>query len=129
LFFWETLLGLAVIGLLLSVYATGAYYRKESLPSVPLALCRAGEDVCRTILQTPYARLFGVPNAVLGLGFYFLVAGVSVWGLSGVEVAESWVLLWRIAVIATALASMVSVVLAPYLSWVLVVRLRHWCPI
>ena len=72
-----------------------------------------------TILQTPYARLLGLPNAVLGLGFYLLTATVAGLGLAGALPRWLW---WTNLV-----AAGVAVLLAPYLVWALVARLKTWC--
>ena len=69
--------------------------------------------------QTPYARLFGVPNSLLGLVFHLLVGSVAALALGGAPPA--W--LWRLAL----LGALVSVLLAPYLIWALVARLKTWC--
>lgn len=110
------LLGLAVVGLALSLYFTLAYYGWIQARSLPAAFCRREERTCLTILQTPYARVFGVPNSLLGLAFYPLVAAVAVQAPVG-----AW--LWPVSFAGAALA----VLLAPYLIWALVAQLKTWC--
>ena len=114
-----SLLGLSVIGFAISLYFTLAYYGRIEPGEVPAALCRREERSCVTLLQTPYARLLGVPNAVLGLGFYLLTAAVALLALG--EALPRW-LLWVYLAAAAA-----SVALAPYLVWALVARLKSWC--
>lgn len=113
------LLGLAALGTVLSLYFTLAYYGRVQSREVPPALCRKEERACLTVLDTPYARLFGVPNAVLGLGFYLLTAVTAGGALAGT--APRW--LWQLN---TALAA-AAVLLAPYLVWTLAARLKVWC--
>jgi len=113
------LLGLSAIGFGISLYFTLAYYGRIEARAIPAALCRREERSCVTLLQTPYARLLGVPNAVLGLGFYLLTAAVALLAMR--EALPRW-LLW-----ANLAAAAASVALAPYLVWALVARLQSWC--
>lgn len=114
-----SLLGLSLIGFAISLYFTLAYYGRIESGEIPAALCRREERSCVTLLQTPYARLLGVPNSVLGLAFYLLTAAVA--GLALGEMLPRW-LLW-----ANVAAAAASVALAPYLVWALVARLHSWC--
>jgi len=113
------LLGLAALGAALALHFTLAYYGRIQSRAVPAALCRRDERACVTILSTPYARLFGAPNAVLGLGFYALTAAVAALALE--DALPRW--LWQ-ANLALAAG---AVLLAPYLIWALVARLKTWC--
>ena len=72
-----------------------------------------------TVLSTPYARLLGVPNAVVGLGFYTMTGAWAVLSIRGQAVDALW---WPAFGIAAA-----GVVAAPYLIWALVSQLRVWC--
>ena len=72
---------LSSIGLLISVYFTLVYYRLIAPDSRFLPrFCTLSEGSCRTILDAPQARLFGLPNSLLGLVYYgmllFLVLNV-----------------------------------------------------
>ncbi len=69
-----TVVFLSVIGLWISVYFTGVYYRWFS-PDVKWIpqVCRMNEKSCRTVLDTPRAKLFGLPNAVFGIAVYTYV--------------------------------------------------------
>jgi uncharacterized membrane protein len=114
------LLGLAGVGLALSTYFTLAYYGWIEARSLPAAFCRREERSCLTILQTPYARVFGPPNSVLGLFFYVLAGAVAVMTLtSGSPPARLWPVTFAGAVLA--------VLLAPYLIWALLAQLKTWC--
>jgi uncharacterized membrane protein len=82
-------------------------------------LCRAGERACLSVVRTPYARLFGLPNSLFGLAFYILTAVVAVLVLRGA--LPAW--LWQLNL----LAAIITVLLIPYLVWALVVELKTWC--
>lgn len=66
-----SILLLSITGLWLSVYFCGLYYRWFS-PEVPWIpkVCRLGTGDCARVVDTPHAKLFGVPNSVYGLFFY-----------------------------------------------------------
>ena len=67
---------LSLAGLANAVVMTLAYYGRV-IPSrlLPAALCKRGEGTCLTVLHTPYARTFGVPNSLLGILFYLVMLG------------------------------------------------------
>lgn len=69
---------LAFVGFLISSYFTAISYRwvEPNAAWIP-SFCRMGERTCASIVFTPRARVFGIPNSVLGQVFYIaLVAGV-----------------------------------------------------
>ncbi len=107
---------LALTGFLISLYFTGVYYNylRSDVWWVPV-FCRMKEQTCRSIVQTPEARIFGVPNFALGLLFYILLI-VSVLGNIGGFLLD--------ILIATAIF---TVVLAVYLIYALRVRLKTDC--
>jgi len=72
-----------------------------------------------TVLQTPYARVFGPPNSLLGLFFYALVGALAAMSLAGA--LPRW--LWQVAFA----GAVFSVLLAPYLIWALLAQLKTWC--
>ncbi len=113
------LLGLSVLGLAISLYFTLAYYGGLKSRDVPAAMCRRDERTCVTVLRTPYARLLGVPNSLLGVGFYLLTALVAGLALAGALPRGLWV--------AAVAAAAVTVLLVPYLVWALLARLKTWC--
>ena len=62
---------LASLGLWISVYFTGVFYQWFSphvfwIPRV----CQLSENSCLTVLETPRAKLFGIPNSAFGIGLY-----------------------------------------------------------
>lgn len=68
---------LAAVGLCIATYFTAVAYRwiRPDTRWIP-AFCRMGEQTCASIVFTPRARVFGLPNSVLGQVFYVaLLAG------------------------------------------------------
>ena len=62
---------LSLVGLANAIYFTLAYYRRvKKARWVPEVLCAREDSSCVAVLQTPYARLFGVPNSLLGIVYY-----------------------------------------------------------
>ena len=67
-------IALAAVGLYIAAYFTLVYYgliaaNTRMMPSV----CRLKEHTCQTVLGTRYARLFGVPNSLLGVLYHLTV--------------------------------------------------------
>jgi uncharacterized membrane protein len=63
---------LSLIGLWISVYFTGIYYKwfKPDVFWIP-QVCQLKEENCMTVLGTPRAKLFGIPNSAFGIALYF----------------------------------------------------------
>lgn len=80
---WSVLVGgLAAVGLYISLYFTLLTYGLISLHGafVP-KVCRLDEQSCASVVHTPAARLFaGIPNAVLGIGYYTVILVALVTG-------------------------------------------------
>ena len=70
----------AAVGFLISSYFTAVSYRwiKPDVKWIP-SFCRMEERTCASIVFTPRARFFGLPNSILGQVFY-LALMASVWG-------------------------------------------------
>jgi len=65
---------LSLAGLADALYFTFAYYgRIRKARWVPEILCAREGSSCVTVVRTPYARVFGVPNSVLGIVYYVLL--------------------------------------------------------
>jgi uncharacterized membrane protein len=75
------LVTLCATGVLISGYFTGVTFRWVNPDTrwIP-PVCRMGEDTCAFVVFTPQARIFGPPNAVLGLLFYVVLAVVAMGG-------------------------------------------------
>lgn len=110
------LIVLATAGFFISLYFTGVYYGylKSNVWWIP-AFCRMEQQTCMSILKTPEARIFGLPNFVPGLGFYLLLIVVVIGDGDG--------FLFDI-VLALAIF---TVLLAVYLIYALRVRLQTDC--
>jgi len=69
---------LSLIGLWISVYFTGVYYRwfPPNVAWIP-QVCQLKEQSCMTVLGTPRAKIFGIPNSVFGIALYlYLIASL-----------------------------------------------------
>jgi uncharacterized membrane protein len=121
---------LALAGLILSFYFTFAYYgRVKKSRWVPEILCAREGSSCVTVVQTPYARVFRVPNSLLGIFYYLAVIG---WTLGGTRVRNAAEHVGSLAVWSASLliaASVLTVVLGFYLIFALRRRLHVDCPL
>ena len=112
---------LSLAGLADAFYFTFAYYgRIKKARWVPEILCAREGSSCVTVVETRYARVFRVPNSLLGIVFYVAVAS---WTLTERIVHARW-LAW--ALIA---ASAVAVTLGFYLIYALRRILHTDCPL
>jgi len=73
----------AAIGWYIAAYFTLVYYglvaaNSNLMPNV----CRLDERTCQTVLTTKYARVFGVPNSLLGVLYYSIVIVSLSFGLA-----------------------------------------------
>ncbi len=65
---------LSLAGLVDALYFTFTYYgRIKKARWIPEILCAREASNCVTVVQTPYARVFGVPNSLLGVVYYLLL--------------------------------------------------------
>jgi uncharacterized membrane protein len=115
------ILAFSLAGLVIALYFTFAYYgRVKKSRWVPAILCAREGSSCVTVVETPYARVFGVPNSLLGVFYYVALIG---WVAAGSMLQTAW-LGW--ALIA---ASVVAVLLGCYLVYALRRILRMDCPL
>ncbi len=114
----EALIILSGIGLYISVYFTLVYYKLvDANTKVVPSFCRMDEGTCQLVIRHPDARLSGLPNSVLGIGFYALVMLVGF----GVDGTVLFLLVKWIA--------WVTVLLAVYLVYSLFFRVKVVCPL
>jgi uncharacterized membrane protein len=67
-------IALAAIGLYIAAYFTLVYYGLiEANTKLMPRVCRLEERTCQTVLGTKYARVFGLPNSLLGVFYYATV--------------------------------------------------------
>ena len=121
---------LSLAGLLNALYFTLAFYgRVNKTRWVPGVLCAREGSNCVVVVRTPYARVFGLPNSLLGIVYYIVLIG---WVLAGGGKASSAALsagwLHGIGGLLIAL-SVVTVVLGFYLIHALWRILRVHCPL
>ena len=111
---------LAVIGFANAGYFVLAYYGiPGNTPGIPNFCRRSDESLCISVLKTPYARVFGPPNALLGVFFYLAIFGVALsWALGGLP---HW--LWQAALAVSGITLIFGVYLIAAL-----VKLRMPCP-
>ncbi len=123
--FLSALVGLlSLVGLWDAFYFTFAYYgRVEKARWVPEVLCAREGSNCVTVVQTPYARVFGVPNSLLGIFYYLALIG---WVLTGNILPASLGLIVAWGLFA---ASAVTVLLGFYLIYALLKKLGTHCPL
>ncbi len=109
---------LAALSFLISSYFTAVAYRwiKPDANWIP-SFCRMGEQTCASIVFTPRARVFGLPNSLLGQVFYMALM-VAVVG--EILFTEPLVYIYL-------LASLVTVLLGMYLSYSLLFLTRVPC--
>src|SRR3990167_2085411 len=62
---------LSLIGLWISIYFTGVYYQwfQPNVFWIP-QVCQLKEVNCMSVLGTPRAKLFGIPNSAFGMALY-----------------------------------------------------------
>ena len=110
--------GLAAAGLLISSYFTAVAYRwmRPDARWIP-PFCRLGEATCASIVFTPAARVFGVPNSLLGQIYYAtLLVGAPSGALDDPRMRAAWLA-----------AALVTVGLGAYLTWSLLFVIRVAC--
>lgn len=124
------IVALSLVGLANALYFTFAYYgRIKKARWVPEILCAREGSSCVTVVQTPYARVFGVVNSLLGIFYYFLLIG---WVFTGVSfgptmtVGSRGVSASNLALIASSAA---TVLLGFYLIYALRRKLQTYCPL
>ncbi len=107
---------LCLLGLWISFYFTGVSYHwfPANVKWIP-RFCQLKEAACQLVIETPRAKLFGVPNSVFGIGLY-LYLGLLFLGLP---------LSWELAVVLTGLAVLRSI----YLAYSLLFVTRIPCPL
>jgi uncharacterized membrane protein len=115
------LIGLSVVGLLISSYFTAVTYGwiRPDVRWVP-SFCRMDEQTCASIVFTPQARVFFVPNSLLSQPYYLgiLLGVVFEWIGGPAPPPVSYVV-----------ASALTVSFGVYLSYALLFVNRVACPL
>lgn len=122
---------LSLVGLWDALYFTFAYYgRVKKSRWVPEILCAREGSNCVTVVQTPYARVFGVPNSLLGAIYYVTLIAWSIFGVaSGTDLYFHLTDFILNPLSLFILASAITVVLGFYLIYSLIYKLHTHCPL
>lgn len=104
---------LAAIGISETVYLI----RQRMAAEKPVCPIGGG---CHVVLESKYGRLFMVPNDVLGLLAYVVIAVMAAFLVIGVESTPVWSFILTGLVVVASLLSLVLV----YLQWRVI---RAWC--
>lgn len=89
-------IALATVGLYIAAYFTLVYYGIVSASTKLMPnVCQLEERTCQTVLGTKYARVFGVPNSLLGVLYYLtvillLLAGWAAGPIATATIAVAW---------------------------------------
>jgi uncharacterized membrane protein len=111
---------LSAAGLYISIYFTLVYYGViQAENSIMPAFCSMKTHTCQSVLNTRFARVFGVPNSLLGV-IYYLVILV----LLSANVLFDPVLLGMLVVVAW-----FTVALGVYLTYSLFFIIKTPCPL
>ena len=126
-----SVIALSILGLADALYFAFAYYgRVRKSRWVPQVLCAREGSSCATVVQTPYGSIFGVPNSLLGIIYYMLLALWAVAGQSAQVAVQvnttSYVLTFTDLLIIT---GAVTVLLGFYLIFALRRILHTDCPL
>jgi len=122
---------LSLLGLANSLYFTFAYYgRIKKARWVPELFCAREGSSCVTVVQTPYARVFGVPNSLLGIIYYvaMIFGAVAGWSFGTNLSIHFTTTVLSIGLVLLFPASAVTVVLGFYLIYALRRKLHTHCP-
>ena len=111
---------LCAAGLYISLYFTLVYYGVIPAENsfVP-AFCSLKENTCQSVLNTRFARVFGVPNSLLGIIYYVLILVLLLANLLCVPVFLN----------AFVIAAWVTVALGIYLAYSLFFIIKTPCPL
>ena len=123
---------LSLMGLANALYFTFAYYgRIKKARWVPEILCAREGSSCVTVVQTQYARVFGVPNSLLGIVYYIVLLA---WALNNGMIGPLVVFIFDgrvmpIPLLILIAVSIGTVALGFYLVYALRRKLHTHCPL
>ena len=121
---------LAAAGLYIAAYFTLVYYGVlEASTMLMPRVCRLEKRTCETVLSTRFARVFGVPNSLLGVAYYTAVIVLLSTGwidaLGGIAIGGVGLELSVIVVI----VAWFTVLLGTFLAYSLFFIIRIPCPL
>ena len=112
----------ATVGLPIAVYFTASFYFEDRHPALArfARVCNTDHGTCLALLRTRYARVFGLPNSLFGIGYY---AALIAWSVDALVTGQ--LRYAEIVMVPVVLAGLFSV----FLIWALLSRLRAPCPL
>lgn len=123
---------LSLVGLWNALYFTFAYYgRVKKARWIPEILCAREGSSCVTVVQTPYARVFGLPNSLFGIFYYSIfIIWVTLgcprtWYFLGFQNFPAFFSPFHLLIFAAAF----TVILGFYLIYALIAKLHTHCPL
>jgi uncharacterized membrane protein len=121
---------LSLGGLADALYFTLAYYgRIRKARWVPEIFCAHEHSRCVTVVRSPYAHVFGVPNSLLGVVYYVLLMGWIMFVPRHVNISGHALRPFETLGLLLLGASLSSVVLGFYLIYALRRVLHTHCPL
>ena len=121
---------LSLGGLADALYFTLAYYgRVRKARWVPEIFCAREYSSCVTVVRTPYARVFGVPNSLLGVIYYGLLLVWIMFIPRYVSISEHVLRPFETLGLLLLGASLCTVILSFYLIYALRRILHTHCPL
>lgn len=110
------LIALSIAGLYISLYFTLVSYRLivPDVVFVP-AFCRMDKSTCQLVVHHPDAAVLGLPNSLLGIGYYLFLILVGI----GIDSPTM--------VLSALLSSWVAVALGVYLVYALFLKIKALC--
>ncbi len=105
----------ALIGLIDSAYLSWLKFSHNEV------LCAGGLGDCYTVNTSPYAEIYGIPIALLGLGAYLAIIFVLLFETRSTFFEENG----KLIVFGL---SLVGVIYSAYLSYLEEFVIRAWCP-
>jgi uncharacterized membrane protein len=131
--FWAYIaIVLAAVGLYIAAYFTFVYYGVlESNTLLMPKVCRLEKGTCETVLSTRFARVFGVPNSLLGVVYYAAVIVIlsTGWMNRAGELSGTGLGLGFDLSIAVVVVAWFTVLLGTFLAYSLFFVIKIPCPL
>jgi len=113
---WQTAsLALAIPGVLVAGYLTYSHYDTGAL------VCTVGD--CKTVQNSPYAEIAGIPISILGMGMYLAVIGLGFLR----RTRPAWASTATMAAFALVLSGAVYAAYLTYLEIAVIEAICQWC--
>ncbi|OGZ73401.1 MAG: hypothetical protein A2908_02405 [Candidatus Staskawiczbacteria bacterium RIFCSPLOWO2_01_FULL_38_12b] len=112
----------ALLFTLASIGVSETVYLIRQRIASELPICPVG-DGCKTVLSSKYSKIFLVPNDILGLLSYIIIAFIAAFLVIEVPPMLLWVLFIKILI---GVASIVSLIFT-YLQWRVIHAWCFWC--